>query len=531
MARGFDLSAYGISAPDVLYDPSLGLLYEDGVVCDGEWITASGALATSSGDRTTVSPRDLRIVPHPDSEAEIDWGGVNVQLSEKSFLSLRRQAVEYFNTCGRLYVVDGIVGWDPAHRIQIRVLCTRPYHALLVRNLLVRPTAAELAGFRPDYVIYDAGPAPADPKTPGLSSAVSISLSFAHEEIVILGTDFAGELVGALFSLTNYLLPRQDVLGMHCAANEGAAGDVSLFFGRADSGKRTLSADPRRKLLGQEQHGWSKTGIFNLLGGSYQECLHHSPDSDPELHGALRFGAILENVVVDPLTRQVAFDDASLAERTHAAYPLEFVPRAKLPCLGGHPANLILLACDAFGVLPPVSRLTPEQAAYYFLSGYTAKISAVDGGVLEPHATFSACFAASRLVRHPTKYAEMLGERIKSHGAQAWLVNTGWTGGTYTTGKRIELAHSRAILEAIHSGELRDTPTTDDAIFGLAVPTQVRGVPSEILLPEQAWSDTAAYRQTAEMLASQFQQNFQAFANIAGPAITAGPRATIATVG
>jgi phosphoenolpyruvate carboxykinase (ATP) len=528
MARGFDLSAYGVGAPDVIYNPSLGLLYEDGVVCDGEWITSSGALATNSGDRTGRSPRDKRIVVHPDSEADIDWGSVNIPLTEKSFENLRRQAVEFFNTCGRLYVVDGFAGWDPAHQIKIRVLCARPYHALFMRNMLIRPTAAELAEFQPDYVIYNAGQAPANPKTPGLTSAVSVSISIEHGEMVILGTDYAGEMKKAVFTLMNYLMPKQDVLSMHCAANEGEAGDVSLFFGLSGTGKTTLSADPRRKLIGDDEHCWTSVGVFNIEGGCYAKCLHLSEEREPELYHALRFGAVLENVVVDPLTRQVAFDDDSLTENTRAAYPIEFIPRAKIPCVGGHPSNVILLTCDAFGVLPPVSRLTPEQAMYHFLSGYTAKIAGTEVGVVEPQATFSACFGAAFLAWHPTKYAQMLADRLRAHAAQAWLVNTGWTGGVHGSGKRLELAHTRAIIDAIHSGELLNVPTTDDATFGLAVPTRVRGVRHEILHPEQAWSDAAAYRQTAEMLASQFQQNFQAYASAAGPAVVAaGPRAAV----
>jgi phosphoenolpyruvate carboxykinase (ATP) len=528
MARGFDLSAYGIGAPDVIYNPSLGLLYEDGVVCDGEWITSSGALATNSGDRTARSPRDKRLVASSDNESDIDWGSINIRLTEASFESLRRQAVEYFNTCGRLYVVDGFAGWDPAHRVKIRVLCARPYHALFVRNMLVRPTAAELAAFQPDYVLYNAGQSPANPKTPGVTSAVSVSISLEHEEIVILGTDYAGEMKKAVFTLLNYLLPRSGALSMHCAANEGDAGDVSLFLGLSGTGKTTLSADPRRKLIGDDEHCWTTSGIFNIEGGCYAKCLHLSEADEPEIHRSLRFGAVLENVVIDPRTRDVVFDDDSLTENTRAAYPIDHIPRAKIPCVGGHPTHVILLTCDAFGVLPPVSRLSAEQAIYHFLSGYTTTVTRGASGSVEPQAAFSACFGAAFLTWHPTKYAELLAKRLRDHAPQLWLVNTGWTGGPHGSGKRLELAHTRAILDAIHAGELWEAPTVEDAIFGLAIPTRVRGVPSELLQPEQAWTDAAAYRQAAEMRAAAFQRNFQAFATLVDPAVAAaGPSTAV----
>jgi phosphoenolpyruvate carboxykinase (ATP) len=528
MARGFDLSAYGIGAPDVLYNPSLGLLYEDGVVCDGEWITSSGALATNSGDRTSRSPRDKRLVATADGESDIDWGSVNIRLTDQSFESLRRQAVDYFNTCGRLYVIDGFAGWDPAHRIKIRVLCSRPYHALFMRNMLVRPTAAELAAFRPDYVLYNAGQSPANPKTPGVTSAVSVSISLEHEEIVILGTDYAGEMKKAIFTLLNYLMPRRDALSLHCAANEGEAGDVSLFLGLSGTGKTTLSTDPRRKLIGDDQHCWTASGVSNFEGGCYAKCLSLSETDEPEIYRALRFGAVLENVVIDSRTRDVAFDDDSLTENTRAAYPIEHIPRAKIPCVGGHPSHVILLTCDAFGVLPPVSRLTPEQAIYHFLSGYTSTFARGASGAVEPQATFSACYGAAFLAWHPTKYADLLAKRLRDHAPQLWLVNTGWAGGPHRSGKRLELAQTRAIIDAIHAGELRDVPTVEDTVFGLAVPTRVRGVPSELLQPDQTWGDAAAYRQAAETLAAAFQRNFQAFAAQVDPAIvSAGPRAAV----
>ena len=529
MTRGFDLSAYGLTAPDVLRNTSLGLLYEDGLVCDGEWITSSGALATNSGDHTGRSPRDRRIVEHPDSAGDVDWGSVNIKLSEKSFASLRKQAVDYLNTCGRIYVVDGYAGWDPARRLKVRAICARPYHALVIGNLLIRPTATGLAEFdQPDVVIYNAGQAPADPKTTGLSSAASVGVFLEGGEIVILGTEYAGEMKDALFTLLHYRMPKCDVLSLRCAANEGEAGDVSLFFGLSGAGKSTLAADPHRRLIGDDEHGWSADGVFNFEGGCYARCHGLSAEKQPDLHRALRFGTVLENVVVNSLTREVDFNDDSLTDNSRAAFPLDFLADVKIPCAGRHPSNLIFLSCDSFGVLPPVSRLTPEQAIYHFLSGYSSMPAEKDAGMTGPQATFSPCFGAELLVWNPLRYAEMLAERMRAHHTQAWLINTGCCGGPGGNGRRIDLAHTRATIDSIHSGHLLHTPTTSEAIFGLHVPKQVPGVPAALLHSQDAWADAAAYRQAATKLADLFQQHFQEFAAAAGEAVRlASPQAAV----
>ncbi len=374
-------------------------------------------------------------------------------------------------------------------------------------------------------MIYNAGQALADPTLPGVSSSTSVSLSFEHRGLVILGTQYAGEMKKGVFTLMNYLMPRQGVLSMHCSANEGAAGDVSLFFGLSGTGKTTLSADVSRRLIGDDEHCWTDRGVFNIEGGCYAKCIGLSEAREPEVFRAIRFGTLLENTVVDPTTRRVDYDNASLTENTRAAYPIDFIPHAKIPCVAGHPSNIILLTCDAFGVLPPISRLTPEQAMYHFISGYTAKIAGTEVGVVEPQATFSACFGAAFLVWHPTKYAEMLAHRLRGHQAQAWLVNTGWSGGAYGMGQRIALAHTRAIVDAIHNGDLLHCATVEDPIFGLAVPRHVPRVPDEMLRPEATWSNSAAYRATAERLAALFHQNFRQYASAANPATrAAGPR-------
>jgi phosphoenolpyruvate carboxykinase (ATP) len=328
-----------------------------------------------------------------------------------------------------------------------------------------------------------------------------------------------------VFTLMNYLMPKQGVLSMHCSANEGAQGDVSLFFGLSGTGKTTLSADDRRRLIGDDEHCWSDDGVFNIEGGCYAKCIRLSPEQEPEIFSAIRFGTVLENVVVDPRTRRVEFANDSLTENTRASYPIEFITNAKIPCTAGHPTNVIFLACDAFGVLPPVSRLSAEQAMYHFMSGYSAKVAGTEVGVTEPQATFSACFGAPFLVWHPARYAEMLAERLRTHQAQAWLVNTGWSGGAHGTGRRISLAHTRAIIDAIHYGNLAAAPTIEEPIFGLAIPTSAPGVPEGILNPLDAWPDRAAYRASAEKLARQFQQNFRQFADLASKSTrAAGPR-------
>jgi phosphoenolpyruvate carboxykinase (ATP) len=526
MIEAVELGPYGIAAREVLRNAPVAVLYEHAIATDRATITATGALATNSGQKTGRSPRDKRIVEHPSSACDVWWGSVNAPLPEASFVALRDAAAAFLGARERLYVVDGFAGWDPRRRLKIRVICARPYHALFMHNMLIRPTPSELASFgEPDYVMYNAGQAAADPAIPGVASKTNVTISFERGELVILGTQYAGEMKKGVFTLMNYLMPKRGVLSMHCSANEGPRGDVSLFFGLSGTGKTTLSADADRRLIGDDEHCWSDHGIFNIEGGCYAKCIHLSEEKEPQIFAAIRFGTVLENTIVDPHTRQVRFEDASTTENTRAAYPIEFIPNAKIPCVAGHPSNVIFLTCDAFGVLPPVSRLTPEQAMYHFISGYTAKVAGTEVGIVEPQATFSACFGAAFLVWHPARYAEMLAERLHAHRAQAWLVNTGWSGGTPETADRIALAHTRAIVDAIHSGHLAEAQSDVEPIFGLAVPQGVPGVPQKILRPETAWSDAAAYRRAAMKLARLFHENFEQYADGASPAIlAAGPR-------
>jgi phosphoenolpyruvate carboxykinase (ATP) len=526
MSVAFDLARHGITARHVLRNPPVPRLYEHAVRWDAALISDTGALATSSGAKTGRSPLDKRIVRDATSEKDIWWGNINIELADSSFVQLREQALEFLNQQQRVYVVDGFAGWDPKRRLAIRTIAARPYHALFMRSMLIRPTAQELDHFaRPDYVIYNAGQALADTSVPGVTSTTSVSLAFERGELVILGTEYAGEMKKGVFTLMNYLMPKQGVLSMHCSANEGARGDVSLFFGLSGTGKTTLSADPARKLIGDDEHCWSDDGVFNIEGGCYAKCIGLSPAKEPEIYRAIRFGTVLENTVVDHVTRVVDYSDGTLTENTRAAYPIEFIEHAKIPCLGGHPSNIIFLTCDAFGVLPPVSRLTPEQAMYHYVSGYTAKVAGTEMGVREPQATFSACFGSAFLVWHPTVYAEMLADRLRTHAAQAWLVNTGWSGGPYGVGRRIELAHTRAIINAIHDGSLARARTVEDTVFGLTVPTHVAEVPERILQPATTWADANGYARAAERLAGLFHANFRQYAGEASHAVlAAGPR-------
>ena len=511
-----DLNQYGIGVSVVLRNLSPAVLYEHGIQFDGGEIVSSGALATRSGEKMGRSPKDKRVVRDVDSENDIWWGSVNIALEQDSFQQNRQQAIEFLNTQPRVYVFDGFAGWDPDYRIKVRIICSRAYHALFMHNMLIRPTESELEEFGdPDYVIFNAGVCAADSAVPGVDSKTSVNLNLADQEVVILGTQYAGEMKKGVFTIMNYLMPKQDVLSMHCSANEGDHGDVSLFFGLSGTGKTTLSADPRRQLIGDDEHCWSDNGVFNIEGGCYAKCVSLTEEAEPQIFNAIQYGSVLENTVQHPESRLVDYENTSLTENTRASFPIEYISNAKIPCVADHPSQIIFLTCDAFGVLPPVSRLTPEQVMYHFISGYTAKVAGTEVGVTEPEATFSACFGAAFLVWHPTKYAEMLAERIERHQANAWLVNTGWTGGPHGVGSRIKLKYTRAIIDAIHDGTLAEAETEVDSVFGLAVPVSCPDVPSELLIPRKTWSDPAQYDKMAADLAQRFHDNFESYADAA----------------
>jgi phosphoenolpyruvate carboxykinase (ATP) len=383
-----------------------------------------------------------------------------------------------------------------------------------MHNMCIRPTPAELEDFgTPDFTIYNAGQFPCNRYTHYMSSSTSIDLNLKRKEMVILGTQYAGEMKKGLFSLMHYLMPKRGILSLHSGCNMGKAGDVALFFGLSGTGKTTLSTDQNRQLIGDDEHCWSDNGVSNIEGGCYAKCIDLSAEKEPEIWNAIKFGTVLENVVFEEHYREVDYTDKSVTENTRAAYPIEFIPNVRLPCVGPHPKNVILLACDAFGVLPPVSRLTHAQTMYHFISGYTALVAGTVDGVKEPTATFSACFGAAFIMMHPTKYAAMLAEKMERYGATAWLVNTGWTGGSYGVGSRMKLAYTRKIIDGIHDGSLLNAKYVQTPIFNLSVPTKVNGVPSEVLQPQNAWSDKKLYNKTLEKLAGLFQKNFEVYAD------------------
>ena len=524
----FDLNHHGITVSDVKRNLSPAQLYAEAIRGDHDCAIAdSGALIAYSGSKTGRSPKDKRVVKSPATEKDVWWGGVNVAIDDATFQINLERAKDYLNTRTRLYCIDAFAGWDPQARLKVRVICSRPYHALFMHTMLIRPTAEELAAFgEPDAVIFNAGEFPANQRTAGMTSKTSIDLSLESKEMVILGTEYAGEMKKGVFTMMNYFGPKRGILSMHCSATaDKNSGASSLMFGLSGTGKTTLSADPKRMLIGDDEHCWSDNGIFNIEGGCYAKAIDLTPESEPEIFQALRFGAVLENVVYDEESHHVDFHDTSITQNTRGAYPIEFIRNAKIPCTAGHPTDVIFLTCDAFGVLPPVSKLTPEQAMYHFISGYTAKVAGTEMGVTEPQATFSPCFGGPFLVWHPMKYASLLSEKIQQHKANVWLVNTGWSGGAYGVGKRMKLAMTRAIVDAIHSGKMRDAKTVVDPIFGVGVVTQCDGVPAEVLVPRDAWADKKSYEATAKKLAGLFVKNFEQYQSRVTPEVLqAGPR-------
>ncbi|KAI8098526.1 phosphoenolpyruvate carboxykinase [ATP] [Halteromyces radiatus] len=512
----------------IKHNPSVPVLYEEALTHEiGTVISSTGALCSYSGKKTGRSPQDKRIVEEETSKNDIWWGPVNTQMSERVFLINRERAIDYLNTHPRLYVFDGFAGWDPKHRIKVRVIASRAYHILFMRNMLIRPTDEELENFgTPDFTIFNAGEFPANRYTTGMTSTTSVSINFKRREFVILGTEYAGEMKKGIFTVMHYLMPKAGVLSLHSSANEGEDGDVSLFFGLSGTGKTTLSADPKRHLIGDDEHCWSDNGIFNIEGGCYAKCIDLSSEKEPEIFNAIRFGSVLENVVLNEESREVDYADDFLTENTRCAYPIDFIPNAKIPCMGGHPKNLILLTCDAFGVIPPVSKLTPNQVMYHFISGYTTKVAGTEDGIVEPTPTFSACFGSPFLVLHPQKYASMLAEKMAHHAADAWLINTGWVGGSASSGaKRCPLKYTRTILDAIHDGSLAKGTFETYEVFGLKIPTQVAGVPDSLLHPRKAWQGSDdSFTTSLQQVAGMFKENFEKFKDQAAPeTLAAGP--------
>jgi phosphoenolpyruvate carboxykinase (ATP) len=484
-----------------------------------------GPFVAVTAPHTGRSPNDKFIVREPSSEGDVDWGKVNQPLTAGHFDALLDDVRAYLDARDDLFVQDLYCGADAAHRLSVRYVTPNAWHAHFVRNMFIRPELHELAQFMPNFSVLHAPEFQADPAKHGTRTGTFIIVHIARRMILIGGTRYAGELKKSMFTIMNYLMPTQGVFPMHCSANVGQAGDTALFFGLSGTGKTTLSADPDRALIGDDEHGWSAEGVFNFEGGCYAKAINLSAEAEPDIYRTTQmFGTVLENVVLDE-QRKVKFEDQSITENTRASYPIHYIDNHVPSGRGDHPKHVVFLTADAFGVLPPIAKLTPAQAMYYFLSGYTAKVAGTERGVTEPQATFSACFGAVFMVWHATRYAAMLGERLQRHGSQVWLVNTGWSGGAYGTGKRMKLSYTRAMVRAAIAGKLDGVATTTDPVFGLAVPTAIDGVPAEVLDARGTWADAAAYDAQAAKLSKMFRDNIAKFGDTVAPEVlAAGPR-------
>ncbi len=484
-------------------------------------LSADGAIMVNTGVHTGRSVQDKFVVDEPATTADVWWGKINKKLTPEKFSVLKTRVQAYLQG-QELFTQDLYAGADPAHRVRVRLVTTTAWHALFARNMFIRPPAEDLAGFEPDYVILHAPYFQADPDIDGVRTSTAIALSFDQKLIVIAGTEYAGEIKKSIFTVMNWKLPAEDVLPMHCSANLGKDGDVALFFGLSGTGKTTLSSDPARPLIGDDEHGWGENGVFNFEGGCYAKVINLSQEAEPEIWAAShRFGAVLENVVSDEHGR-LDLTDKSLTENTRSCYPIHYIPNAELSGRGGQPRNVVMLTADAFGVLPPISKLTAAQALYHFLSGYTARVAGTEKGLgAEPQATFSTCFGAPFLPRRPEVYGQMLSELIARHGADCWLVNTGWSGGQYGVGSRMAIRHTRALLRAALDGSLAKVEFKRDPFFGLMIPTHVPGIPDEVLDPRQSWADKAAYDRMAKELVRQFEENFASFESGVGADVKA----------
>lgn len=516
----------GIDNPEAIYwNLTIPSLYEQAVRRREGLIAQNGPIVFHTGRHTGRSPRDKFVVRNADSEGDIWWGSVNHPFEPEQFDLLHRRMLRYLNG-KQVFVQHPYAVADPRYRMPVRIITELAYHSLFVRNMFIDPMMGVLESREPQFTVIDVPSFHASPEEDGTRSEVFIILNFERRLALIGGTSYAGEIKKGIFTVLNYLMPKQGVLSMHCSANYGPDGDVALFFGLSGTGKTTLSTDPERRLIGDDEHGWGEHGVFNFEGGSYAKTIRISAEAEPLIYRAVhRFGTVLENVVIDPHSRQLDLDDDSLTENTRAAFPLAYIPNVDPTGMGPHPRHVVFLTADAFGVLPPISRLTREQAQYYFLSGYTAKVAGTERGVTEPQPNFSTCFGAPFLVWPPTTYARMLGEKLDKHASTVWLVNTGWTGGPYGVGTRIQIDATRAMVRAALRGRLLDVPERVDEMFGLRVPEHVEGVPDDLLRPRNTWPDPDEYDRQARKLASLFTDNFSA--NFAGKVPTeveaAGP--------
>jgi len=518
------LEDYGLTnLGNIHWNLSPTILVEHALARREGMLASNGAFAATTGKHTGRSPKDKYIVTDKGYDERIWWGEYNHPMSPQTFKNLRHSLAAYLQ--GRdVYVLDAAAGADPQYRIPIQVITELAWHNLFAHQLFLRSNESDLASDRPGFTILCVPHFHTDPRVHGTRSDIAIILDFEERLILIAGTEYAGEMKKSIFTVLNFLLPAEGVLPMDCSANIGPDGDVALFFGLSGTGKTSLSADPGRRLIGDDEHGWGDNGVFNFEGGCYAKCINLSQKYEPQIWDAIRFGAVYENVVLDPRTREPDYADDSLTENTRAAYPVEFIPNVIESGMGGQPEAIIFLSADSFGVMPPIARLTTEQAMYYFLSGYTSKLAGTEAGVTTPEATFSACFGAAFLPLRPGEYANLLRERIEKHRVRCYLFNTGWTGGPYGVGERININYTRAMVRAAISGALEGVEMVTDPVFGLQVPTSCPDVPSELLIPRNTWADKDAYDQQAARLAGDFKKNFEQFTLVGEDVRQAGPR-------
>lgn len=524
----YGLKKHGIkNVDDVYWNLTTSALIEKALHRREGLLAHMGPFVAKTGHYTGRSPNDKFTVKEPSSEKNIWWGKVNRSIEEENFNTLHQELLTFLEGTN-IFVQDLFVGADPQYQTPIRIITTKAWHSLFARNMFIRPDwNKKNKNHIPEFTVINAPDFRAVPERHGTNSEAFILVHFGKKLILIGGTSYAGEIKKSIFTTMNYKLPLQNVLSMHCSANVGKDGDVAVFFGLSGTGKTTLSADPERDLIGDDEHGWSDNGIFNFEGGCYAKVINLSKEKEPEIYKTTRmFGTILENVYINMNTRRIDLNNASLTENTRASYPVTHIDNCIYPGIGGHPKNIIMLTCDAFGVLPPISKMTPEQAKYHFLSGYTAKVAGTERGMgNEPQATFSTCFGAPFMALQPTVYAKLLGEKIAKHKSTCWLVNTGWTGGPYGVGKRMDITHTRALLNAALNRTLDTVPTVEDKIFGLHVPSSCPGVPSKVLQPVNIWKNKEDYHAKARDLAARFEKNFKEFADMVGPEVReVGPK-------
>jgi phosphoenolpyruvate carboxykinase (ATP) len=518
----YGLDNYGISeAANVYWNLNTPELYEEIARRNEGIFSDHGALIVDTGEHTGRAAKDKAIVRDPASEDKVFWGEVNKEFSPEKFNALKERMMAHTKGLD-LFVQDTYTGADPRYRLPVRIITELAWHSLFARTMFINDDAGAQTDHKPEFTIINIPSFRAEPERDRTRSATFILMDFTQRLVLIGGTSYAGETKKSVFTILNYLLPQRGVMSMHCSANVGDRDDVAIFFGLSGTGKTTLSADPERKLIGDDEHGWSDDGVFNFEGGCYAKVIKLSAEAEPDIYRTTRmFGTVLENVVYDAETRALDLDDASKTENTRAAYPLESIPNIMPEGYAGHPQNIIMLTADAFGVLPPVSRLTPEQAMYHFLSGYTAKVAGTERGVKEPEATFSTCFGAPFMVLHPGVYADLLGKKMSEHKANCWLVNTGWSGGPYGEGQRMKISYTRAMIRAILNGSLADVETKPDPIFGLNIPVACPDVPPEVLIPRNTWKDQTAYDEKARDLARRFNENFKKYSDGVSEAVRA----------